>query len=166
MVSITFAICSILSTRKPEMSFGIGSTEVSFTSLDARLRKSATTAQFEAQWQYSFDNFVTAGVPVGQYSVNDVTTAGNGGAAPTIDLSLFSGLQDITNETITFRLYVWGTPASSATSFALGRSSSDGDDFLGNAVQFGVIPEPGAMSIGAGLIVLAFCMTKRYRIKG
>lgn len=147
-----------------QVEIGVNSNGVSFTSLDARLRKSANSAAFEAQWQYSLDGFATDGVVMGTY-FGDGITVGDGAAQPTLDLTLLSGLQDLTEGTmVTMRLFVWGVPASAATSFALGRSSmldSQGGAFLGNSLQIGVIPEPSTVALSLGLVSLLLVLRRR-----
>lgn len=148
-----------------EVEIDIGNTSVSFLSLDARFRKSATDSVFEAQWQYSFDAFATPGFVVGTYEPSDIFTAGNGGAAPSLDLTGIAGLQDVANETVTFRLYVWGVPVTAATSFAFGRSRTGGTvgqgDFLGNSLEFAVIPEPSTAVLWVALITLPTVLVVR-----
>lgn len=60
---------------------------------------------------------------------------------PTLSLSSIAALRSVRNQTVTFRLYAWGTPASHMTSLAFGRSTqlrSEGGESLGYGLAFGV----------------------------
>jgi len=82
------------------------------------------------QWQYSFDDFATAGVDVGAEG-SYTGTAGNGVTMPAIDLSVVPALQNIPSGTkVTFRLYAWGASGAGGT-FAIGRLAGDDLAFVG-----------------------------------
>lgn len=92
--------------------------------LDANVRRSGTGPN-AYQWQYSLDNFATAGVDVGAQTAY-AGTDDEGLAGPQIDLSAHPSLANIpTGQTVTFRLYAWGATGAPG-SFAIGRL--DGDD--------------------------------------
>ncbi len=85
------------------------------------------------QWQYSLDNFATAGVDVGAEG-SYTGTATNGVAMPAIDLSVIPALQNLSSGTkVTFRLYAWGASAGTGT-FAIGRLAGDDLAFVGEVL--------------------------------
>ena len=103
--------------------------KVSLSSLDVNLRKSSTGPN-TYQWQYSLDNFITAGIDVGPQGT--LGSADNGAAISQINLSSIANLQDVTSgDTIVFRLYAWGASGAGGT-FAIGRLTGDDLVFKGN----------------------------------
>lgn len=101
--------------------------------LNYNIRRSGTGPN-AFQWQYSLDNFDTAGVDVGAEG-SYTGTATNGVAMPAIDLSAVPDLQDLPSGTkVTFRLYAWGASAGTGT-FAIGRRSGDDLDFVGEVLS-------------------------------
>lgn len=106
---------------------------VSLNSIDINIRRS-NNGPNAYQWQYSLDNFVTAGIDVGpQESYTGVDA--NGLAMPQIDLLEIASLQNIAaGTTVTFRLYMWGASNASGT-FAIGRLSGDDLAIAGQVVD-------------------------------
>ncbi len=93
------------------------------TTLNYVIRRSGTGPN-AFQWQYSLDNFATAGIDVGAEG-SYTGTATNGVAMPAIDLSAVPALQNLPSGTkVTFRLYAWGASAGTGT-FAIGRLAGD-----------------------------------------
>ncbi len=102
------------------------------TELNYIIRRSGTGPN-AFQWQYSLDNFVTAGVDVGAEG-SYTGTATNGIAMPAIDLSVIPALQNLPSGTkVTFRLYAWGASAGTGT-FAIGRLAGDDLAFVGEVL--------------------------------
>jgi hypothetical protein len=92
--------------------------------LDSNLRRSGTGPN-TYQWQYSLDDFATAGVDLGaQFAY--LTSEDDGTMRPRVNMSLIPALQNIQpGNQITLRLYAWGATGAPGT-FAIGRL--DGDD--------------------------------------
>jgi len=105
-----------------------------FDALVFNVRRSATGPN-AYQWQYSLDDFATAGVDLGAQGSYTGTEA-NGLLMPTIDLSVIPSLQNV--KSVTFRLYAWGATGS-AGSFAIGRLADDDLFFTGNTVPNKII---------------------------
>jgi len=102
------------------------------TELNYIIRRSGTGPN-AFQWQYSLDNFATAGVDVGAEG-SYTGTATNGIAMPDIDLSVIPTLQNLPSGTeVTFRLYAWGASAGGGT-FAIGRLAGDDLAFVGEVL--------------------------------
>ncbi len=102
------------------------------TELDYIIRRSGTGPN-AFQWQYSLDNFATAGVDVGAEG-SYTGTATNGIAMPAIDLSVIPALQNLpSGSEVTFRLYIWGASAGTGT-FAIGRLAGDDLAFVGEVL--------------------------------
>lgn len=90
--------------------------KASLSTLDARLRRSSTGPNTYI-WTYSIDG--STFTEIGS-EVSFTSTATDGVAQPQIDLSGIAALQNVTANTITFRLYAWGASATGGT-FAIGR---------------------------------------------
>lgn len=97
--------------------------EIFFGFLDANLRRSGTGPN-AYQWQYSLDNFATAGVDLGaQFAY--LTSEDDSTARPRVDMSSLPALQTIQpGQPVTFRLYAWGATGGPGT-FAVGRLNGD-----------------------------------------
>ena len=90
--------------------------KISLSTLDVTLRRSGTTAPNNYIWAYSIDGstFNEIGTDV------SISTTTEGFAQSQINLSGIAALQNVTANTITFRLYAWGGTATTST-FAIGR---------------------------------------------
>ncbi len=96
---------------------------MSLSAINVNIRRSGTGPN-AYQWQYSLDNFATAGVDVGAVG-SYVGTEANGAAMPTVDLSGVSALQNVASgQKVTFRLYAWGATGAAGT-FSVGRLAGD-----------------------------------------
>jgi len=75
------------------------------------------------RWMYSTDGIKF--INLGKGDVKIKTTVNNGIAQPTLDLSLYEDLKNITSDqTIVFRLYAWGgTEGSKQNGFRIGKSN-------------------------------------------
>lgn len=100
--------------------------KVSLSSLESSFRRSSTGPSF-FQWQYSLDGFQTPGVNIGNV-ISFSSTATNGEAMPSIDLSGITALQNIIAPAeISIRLYGYAA-SSTAGTFALGKPTSPAND--------------------------------------
>ncbi|MCD8483015.1 MAG: PEP-CTERM sorting domain-containing protein [Verrucomicrobia bacterium] len=112
------------------------------------------------QWGVSVGEgaFELIGLPM-----NSVTSAGNGEALATLDLSQISFLQELTDTSLTFRLYGWGGTTAAGTG-SIGRL--DGYDLWVSGIATPApIPEPSTMVALMGLAVLVLtCVRKRCRV--
>lgn len=161
----------------------------SLSTLDLSLRRSALNAPMNYQIQASLDNFAssrieiatfnyfgrTSGSPPAQdpliddpfyYMTNDLAGRPNtprspGDAIPTVDLSTFGQLQNLSeNSEVLFRLYAWGNELTVGTNtVALGRMVGPA---IGGSVT--AIPEPSSVALAlAGGLVIAGVRTRRGR---
>ncbi len=161
----------------------------SLSTLDLSLRRSALTAPMNYLVQASLDNFAssrieiatfnyfgrTSGSPPANdpliadpfyYMKNDLAGRPNtiqspGDAIPTVDLSTFDQLQNLSENTdVLFRLYAWGNDSTTPTNtVALGR-------MVGPAVGGSVtaIPEPSSVALAlVGGLIIASGRTRRGR---
>ncbi|MEO6315859.1 MAG: choice-of-anchor J domain-containing protein [Chitinophagaceae bacterium] len=96
--------------------------QVSLSGLDAYFRRSSTGPN-AFQWQYSLDNFATAGTDFGP-AISYTATTSNGDPQAAISSAGISALQNVpSSTTVTLRLYGWGASAAGGT-FALGRPAN------------------------------------------
>jgi len=91
-----------------------GSKYISFSSINARFRTSATGPK-TYRWKYSLDG--TNFIEIGDDDIAFVgDAAGNGVVQPTVDLSDIAALHSVApGTTVTFRLYAWGATSNSGT---------------------------------------------------
>lgn len=118
---------------------------LSLSTLDAFFTR-VSTGPNTFEWQYSLDNFATAGVTIGSsFSFTSLS-----GSAPQMNLTGIGALQNINpSTTVTFRLYGWGATNNTAGHFAIGGGA--GPDL----VLTGVLPEPASAALVAiGLALL------------
>ncbi|BBO30477.1 PEP-CTERM sorting domain-containing protein [Lacipirellula parvula] len=156
----------------------------SLSTTDFSLRRSAVASPMNLQLQASVDNFATPGIVIStfnyfgrtsgtapvtppapfEYMTADVpgrpnTTTSTGDPVPTINLSSFAALQNLSGGTnVTFRLYAWGNTSTAATStLALGR-------MVGPAVGGDVavaVPEPTSLALVCGAAVIGLAIRRR-----
>ncbi len=113
-----------------------------FRTLDARFRRSSTSAPRHMEWRYSFDGFATPGTTLDsftylgratgdppdsmeefEYMTSDVPGQNAGNPMPTLLLTNrnLTGIEG--GREVTFRLYAWGNEnTSNSNTFAFGRS--------------------------------------------
>jgi hypothetical protein len=158
---------------------------VSLSQLEVALRRSATAAPMNYEWQYSLDGFTSAGNSISvagspYYSTGNFTYFGrsSGGAGavadnfnymevavplqdagnvmPPLDLSGITALQNITSgSSVSFRLYGWGD-GGGASSNTVALGRNLGPRLSGVAV-----PEPAGLLVASGWVLAAAVLRRR-----
>jgi len=96
---------------------------VSLSTLDVVLRIQKNAPQ-NYRWMYSIDGVKFN--DLGKEDIKSAPTINNGISQPTLDLSSYKELQEVSSsQTITFRLYAWGgADATTDNGFRIGKSSA------------------------------------------
>jgi len=155
-------------------------TTASFSDITVGLYKSALTSPANLEWQYSLDNFSTAGntlvsfnhfgrnsgsapgtITPYQWMTTDTPGQSNGNPTPPLDISAVSALQNLAGPaTVSLRLYGWGSingsPTTATNTLALGRDT-------GPKITGTLVPEPATTSLLAAVasVAIAFGIRRR-----